>query len=58
MKVRTELKAGNFLSGAQQEAQQVTQWAGDFYRKQNEQVKDILGGLSAKASGAWSALVG
>lgn len=58
MKVRTRLRAGNFLSGAIREAQQVSQMASDFYRNQNEQVKGIASGLSAKASGMWRALVG
>ena len=56
MKVKTNLKAGNFISNANQDAKQVFQISSNFMNEQNNQVKKLASDLSAKAGGLWNSL--
>lgn len=56
MKVKTNLKAGNVISSANQEAKQVFRATGDFINEGNNQVKKLTSDLSAKVGGLWNSL--
>jgi hypothetical protein len=58
MKVKTNLKAGNVISSASQQAKQVFRATGDFVGQGNQQVKNLASYLSARAGGLWNSLVG
>lgn len=56
MKVKTNIKAGNVISTAAQEAQQAVRAASNFYNEQNNQVKSLTSSLSSKVGGLWNSL--
>lgn len=56
MKVKTNLKAGNVISTANQEAKQVFRATGNFYNEQNNQVKKLTSDLSARVGSLWNSL--
>ena len=56
MKVKTNLKAGNVIASANQEAKQVFRTTGNFINEQNNQVKKLASGLSAKVGSLWNSL--
>lgn len=56
MKVKTNLKAGNVIATANQEAQRVFRATGNFYNEQNNQVKKLASDLSAKVGSLWNSL--
>ena len=54
MKVKTNLKAGNLISNANQDAQQVFRTTSNFITEQNNQVKKLASDLSAKVGSLWN----
>jgi hypothetical protein len=56
MKVKTNLKAGNLISNANQDAKQIFRTTGNFLNQQNNQVKKLASDLSAKVGGLWNSI--